>query len=103
MNQTAVLKALSSSPLDLLNRWKNYQDEKSKEKFDVNTNFPPNNPNFPNFPPNNPPPSNNNSEDKWLFGLSAGMFFIFLLIIIQIYNSSLLLENVQVTWTAATA
>nr|AIU44639.1 photosystem II protein H [Cyanophora paradoxa] len=31
------------------------------------------------------------------------LFFIFLLIIIQIYNSSLLLENVQVTWTAATA
>lgn len=31
------------------------------------------------------------------------LFFVFLLIIIQIYNSSLLLENVQVTWTAATA
>nr|NP_043169.1 photosystem II protein H [Cyanophora paradoxa]P48105.1 RecName: Full=Photosystem II reaction center protein H; Short=PSII-H [Cyanophora paradoxa]AAA81200.1 PsbH subunit of photosystem II reaction center complex [Cyanophora paradoxa] len=31
------------------------------------------------------------------------LFFVFLLIIIQIYNSSLLLENVQVSWTAATA
>nr|YP_009504524.1 photosystem II protein H [Cyanophora sudae]AWW13724.1 photosystem II protein H [Cyanophora sudae] len=31
------------------------------------------------------------------------LFFVFLLIIIQIYNSSLLLENIPVTWTSATA
>lgn len=74
MNQTAVLKALSSSPLDLLNRWKNYQDEKSKEKFDANTGFP-------NFPQNNPPPPSD-SEAKWLFGLGAGMFFVLLLIVL---------------------
>jgi hypothetical protein len=82
MNQTAVLKALSSSPLDLLNRWKNYQDEKSKENFDTNPNFP--NTNLPNLPntnlPNLPPPSD--SEAKWLFGLGAGMFFVLLLIVL---------------------
>lgn len=75
MNQTAVLKALSSSPLDLLNRWKNYQDEKSKEKFDANTGFP-NNPNFPSVG------TETRSETKWLFGLSAGIFFVLLLIVL---------------------
>ncbi|MFM6190578.1 MAG: photosystem II reaction center phosphoprotein PsbH [Planktothrix sp.] len=28
-----------------------------------------------------------------------GLFFVFLLIILQIYNSSLLLENVDVDWS----
>lgn len=28
------------------------------------------------------------------------LFFVFLLIILQIYNSSLLLENIQITWSS---
>jgi photosystem II PsbH protein len=31
-----------------------------------------------------------------------GLFFVFLLIILQIYNSSLLLENVDVDWSKLT-
>ncbi len=31
-----------------------------------------------------------------------GLFFVFLLIILQIYNSSLLLENVDVDWSNLT-
>ena len=31
--------------------------------------------------------------------VTMGLFLIFLLIILQIYNSSLTLENVDVTWT----
>ena len=33
--------------------------------------------------------------------VTMGLFLIFLLIILQIYNSSLTLENVDVTWTDA--
>lgn len=34
-----------------------------------------------------------------LMSVFIGLFFVFLLIIIQLYNSSLLLEGVDVDWT----
>ena len=34
-----------------------------------------------------------------IMGLFMGLFLVFLLIILQIYNSSLILENVDVTWS----
>jgi len=34
-----------------------------------------------------------------IMGLFMGFFLVFLLIILQIYNSSLILENVDVTWS----
>jgi photosystem II PsbH protein len=34
-----------------------------------------------------------------LMAFFMGSFLVFLLIILQIYNSSLILENVDVTWT----
>ena len=37
-----------------------------------------------------------------LMGVFIGLFFVFLLIILQIYNSSLLLENVDVDWANLT-
>lgn len=33
-----------------------------------------------------------------IMGLFMGLFFVFLLIILQIYNSSLIIENVEVNW-----
>jgi photosystem II PsbH protein len=33
------------------------------------------------------------------YGCSDGAFLVFLLIILQIYNSSLIIENVDVDWT----
>jgi len=35
-----------------------------------------------------------------LMGGFMGLFFVFLLIILQIYNSSLLLENLNVDWSS---
>lgn len=35
-----------------------------------------------------------------IMGLFMAFFFVFLLIILQIYNSSLILENVDVDWSA---
>ena len=37
-----------------------------------------------------------------LMAVFMGLFFVFLLIILQIYNSSLLLENVDVDWASLT-
>jgi photosystem II PsbH protein len=37
-----------------------------------------------------------------LMAVFMGLFFVFLLIILQIYNSSLLLENVDVDWANLT-
>ena len=37
-----------------------------------------------------------------LMAVFIGLFFVFLLIILQIYNSSLLLENVDVDWAGLT-
>jgi photosystem II PsbH protein len=34
-----------------------------------------------------------------IMGIFMGLFLVFLLIILQIYNSSLILENVDVDWT----
>ena len=34
-----------------------------------------------------------------IMGLFMGLFLVFLLIILQIYNSSLILEDVDVSWT----
>ncbi|NJR66235.1 MAG: photosystem II reaction center protein PsbH [Leptolyngbyaceae cyanobacterium CRU_2_3] len=35
-----------------------------------------------------------------LMGVFIGLFFVFLLIILQIYNSSLILEGVNVDWAS---
>ncbi len=35
-----------------------------------------------------------------LMGVFMGLFFVFLLIILQVYNSSLLIEGVDVDWKA---
>ncbi|MBE9183781.1 MULTISPECIES: photosystem II reaction center phosphoprotein PsbH [unclassified Microcoleus] len=35
-----------------------------------------------------------------LMSVFIGLFFVFLLIILQIYNSSLILENVDVDWSS---
>jgi photosystem II PsbH protein len=35
-----------------------------------------------------------------LMSVFMGLFFVFLLIILQIYNSSLILENVDVDWSS---
>ncbi len=35
-----------------------------------------------------------------LMAVFMGLFFVFLLIILQIYNSSLILEGVNVDWTS---
>ncbi|RAQ47762.1 photosystem II reaction center protein PsbH [Arthrospira sp. O9.13F] len=37
-----------------------------------------------------------------LMGVFMGLLFVFLLIILQIYNSSLILENVSVDWANLT-
>lgn len=37
-----------------------------------------------------------------LMAVFMGLFFLFLLIILQIYNSSLILENVSVDWASLT-
>lgn len=37
-----------------------------------------------------------------LMAVFMGLFFVFLLIILQIYNSSLILENVSVDWASLT-
>ncbi|MEB3882461.1 photosystem II reaction center phosphoprotein PsbH [Lyngbya sp. CCY1209] len=37
-----------------------------------------------------------------LMAVFMGLFFVFLLIILQIYNSSLILENVSVDWANLT-
>ncbi|MDY7024000.1 MAG: photosystem II reaction center protein PsbH [Cyanobacteriota bacterium] len=37
-----------------------------------------------------------------LMAVFIGLFFVFLLIILQIYNSSLILENVDVDWASLT-
>lgn len=34
-----------------------------------------------------------------IMGVTMGLFLVFLLIILQIYNSSLIIENVDVDWT----
>jgi len=34
-----------------------------------------------------------------LMGITMALFLVFLLIILQIYNSSLIIENVDVDWT----
>jgi photosystem II PsbH protein len=36
-----------------------------------------------------------------IMGVTMGLFLVFLLIILQIYNSSLIIENVDVDWTNA--
>jgi photosystem II PsbH protein len=35
-----------------------------------------------------------------LMSVFIGLFFVFLLIILQIYNSSLILENIDVDWSS---
>ena len=35
-----------------------------------------------------------------LMGVTMGLFLVFLLIILQVYNSSLIIDGVDVSWTA---
>lgn len=35
-----------------------------------------------------------------IMGIFMCLFFVFLLIILQIYNSSLIIENIEVNWNA---
>jgi|TARA_E500000178_G_scaffold117900_1_gene117841 photosystem II PsbH protein len=35
-----------------------------------------------------------------IMGIIMGLFLVFLVIILQIYNSSLILEDLDVTWTS---
>jgi len=78
MSAASVQRAMYTSPIELLYRWNQYQEERKKfEGFDGN--FPPNV--LPDQPANPPViQTGNSSETKWLFGLTGAMFFVVLLL-----------------------
>jgi hypothetical protein len=77
MSAASVQRAMYTSPIELLYRWNQYQEERKKfEGFE--SNFPPNV--LPGQPVNPPPKNDDSSEAKWLFGLTGAMFFVVLLL-----------------------
>jgi hypothetical protein len=81
----AIQQVLKTSPLELMYRWNKYQEARQHkqnehiehiEHFEMNVDM--NDPNKINV---NMPSPKDDSEAKYLFGLGASVFFVFLLLL----------------------